>query len=126
QYTILPSASFLSRSVINKAPSPICNYRAAVDTYYFYRVLLHANKVMSSNHPLTNYRLHQHNETTVSRATGYVYEECIDNLRHIQKEAKISHLSDIIDRQIADIFLVLGVERIKFGDSKNTWKYLRS
>jgi glycosyltransferase involved in cell wall biosynthesis len=126
QYTILPSASFLSRRVIKQSPSPICNYRAAVDTYYFYRVLLHANKVKSSSQALTNYRLHDNNETTVSRSEGYVFEECIDNLKHIQKEEKLSHLSNVINSRIADIFLILGVQRIKFGDSKNTWNYIGS
>ncbi|WP_111307953.1 glycosyltransferase family 2 protein [Confluentibacter sediminis] len=126
QYTILPSASFLSRSVIKKSPSPICNYRAAVDTYYFYRVLLKANKVKSSHLALTNYRLHDNNETTVSRATGYVFEECIDNLKNIKKEEKISNLSNLIDKRIADAFLILGIQRIKFGDSTNTWHYIGS
>lgn len=124
RYTILPSASFLSRKVVNNSPSPICNYRAAVDSYYFYRVLLHANKVKSSNHALTNYRIHDNNETTVSRSEGYVYEECIDNLINIQKEEKLFHLSNEIDSEIANIFLILGVERIKFGNSKNTWSYI--
>ncbi|GAA4976481.1 glycosyltransferase family 2 protein [Algibacter aquimarinus] len=122
-YTILPSASFLSRDVVKKSPSPICDYRAAVDTYYFYRVLLHANKVKSSNDALMHYRMHDNNETTISRSAGYVFEECIDNLRNIQKERKISNLSNLINRRIAYFFLILGVQRIKFGDPKNTWSY---
>ncbi|WP_052825779.1 glycosyltransferase family 2 protein [Neotamlana nanhaiensis] len=124
KFTILPSASFLSRRVIKKAPSPICDYRAAVDTYYFYRILIHANKVRSLGNALTNYRIHDNNETAISRSQGYVFEECIDNLRKLKKDYKLHHLSGLINRQIAEIFLILGVERIKFGDSKNTWNYL--
>ncbi|GAB1858091.1 hypothetical protein MHTCC0001_29280 [Flavobacteriaceae bacterium MHTCC 0001] len=123
-YTILPSASFLSKRVIEQSPSPVCDYRAAVDTYYFYRILLHAQDVKSCKRALTNYRMHDNNETTVSRSTGYVYEECIDNLRNIQKERKISHLSGLINSRIAIMFLLLGIQRIKFGDATNTWNYI--
>lgn len=75
QYTWLPSATFLSRRVIEQAGLPNQTLHMYVDTEYFLRAALHARHTRSLTEPLAIYRVHESNATSIGGGNDQLHRE---------------------------------------------------
>ena len=74
-HTWLPSATFLSRSVVEAAGWPNPELKMLVDTEYFLRASLQARVVQCLPQPLIVYRVHSGNATAEGSFNGLLTEE---------------------------------------------------
>lgn len=75
RYTWLPSATFLSRRVIEKAGLPNQSLQMYVDTEYFLRIALYAQHTRSLTEPLVVYRVHASSTTSNTTSNGRLHQE---------------------------------------------------
>ena len=75
RYTCLPSATFLSRGVIERAGSPNRALHMYVDTEYFLRVALHSRRTRFLADPLVVYRVHDTNATSTGSSNDQLHRE---------------------------------------------------
>ena len=75
RYTWLPSATFLSRSVVEKAGRPNPALQMYVDTDYFLRAALYARHTQALTVPLVVYQVHQFNATSIGGSNDRLHQE---------------------------------------------------
>lgn len=75
RYSWLPSATFLSRRVVERAGRPNPALQMYVDTDYFLRVALYSRRTRAVAEPLMVYRVHQSNATGVGTANDRLHQE---------------------------------------------------
>ena len=74
-HTWLPSATFLSRRVVEATGRPNPKLKMLVDTEYFLRAALRAQAALALSQPLMVYRVHPANATAEGGASGLLTEE---------------------------------------------------
>lgn len=100
KYTMLPSATFIRRSLVLRCDAPSLQFKYAVDNNYFFRLMLKANYIRSDKSPQLNYRVHALNATAASYCNGEIFKEVHMNLNFLKREAKSSKLKKLIDNNI--------------------------
>lgn len=75
RYTWLPSATFLSRRVVERSGPPNPTLQMYVDTEYFLRVAARSRQVQSLAEVLTVYRVHQANATSTGGSNDRLHQE---------------------------------------------------
>lgn len=101
KYTILPSATFIRRNLILKCDLPSERFKLAVDTNYFFRLLLKADIVVSCKKILLNYRIHKQSASSLAINRGYYFKEIHENLLMLKEEAKLYSLDKFVDFSIS-------------------------
>ncbi len=119
RHTWLPSATFLSRRIIQTTGWPNTELHMVVDTEYFLRVALRARVVRALTEPLMVYRVHSANATADGSANGLLLAEKarLPEIFALELE-EFPALRDcvaILRRYVAQVFFSAGVGEVTVG-----------
>jgi glycosyltransferase involved in cell wall biosynthesis len=114
--TMLPSATFIKRNLVDKCEMPTTKLKLAVDRNYFFKLLLKADFFKSDSTPFLNYRVHNQSVTAAAYRQGIYFKEVDENLNYIKKEVASLKLKRIIDSEIASNLLNSASFNLRCGD----------
>lgn len=100
--SMLPSATFIKRSLVEKCEMPSTKYKLAVDSNYFLMLLLKSDFFQSNSKCLMNYRVHEQSASAIAYREGIYFSEVVSSLSVIKTQINSTELIHLINNKISE------------------------